>query len=115
MNRLRQFWHYTTKVFNLPNRLRLARDQRADPVVPTWAVTATLFVGALLRKPSFLQIESESRRRGWQRLIGYDQPITDERMPYVCERCRLEGLRAILVGVNCAAKLSMRPILGEIG
>lgn len=104
MNRLRQFWHYTTKVFRLPSRLRSARDRRADPRVPTWAVTATLFLGALLRKPSFLQIESESRRRGWQRLIGYDQPITDDRMAYVCERYRLEDLRAVLVGVNQTLK-----------
>jgi hypothetical protein len=104
MNRLRQFWHYTAKVFGLPSRLRSARDRRADPLVPTWAVTATLFVGALLRKPSFLQIESESRRRGWQRLTGYDQPITDDRMAYVCERYQLEDLRAILVGINQTLK-----------
>ena len=104
MNRLRQFWHYTTKVFNLPARLRSVRDRRADPLVPTWAVTATLFMGALLRKPSFLQIQSESQRPGWQRLLGYRQPITDDRMAYVCERYQLEDLRAVLVGVNQTLK-----------
>jgi hypothetical protein len=104
MNRLRQFWHYTTKVFDLPCRLRSVRDRRADPLVPSWAVTATLLLGALLRKPSFLQIESESRRPGWQRLIDYPEPITDDRMAYVCECYHLEDLRAVLVGINRTLK-----------
>ena len=51
MNRLRQFWHGASKVFDLPRRLRGVRDGRADPQVPTSAVNATLFLGALLRKP----------------------------------------------------------------
>jgi hypothetical protein len=104
MNRLRQFWHYTAKVFDLPQRLRAVRDQRVDPRVPTWAVTATLLLGALLRKPSFLQIQFESLRRGWQRLTGYAHPITDDRMAYVCERYRLEDLRWVLVQVNQTLK-----------
>lgn len=104
MNRLRQFWHYARKVFDLPQRLRAVRDQRSDPCVPTAAVTLSLFMGALLRKPSFLQIQWESRRRGWQRLIGYSTPITDDRMAYVTERYRLDDLRAVLVSVNQTLK-----------
>ena len=104
MNRLRQFWRYAAKVFDLPCRLRAVRDRRADPRVPTWAVTATLFLGALLRKPSFLQIQFESRRQGWQHLTGYGEPITDDRLAYVCERYQLADLRSVLVATNQTLK-----------
>ena len=100
MNRLRQFWYAAKKVFDLPRRLRGVRDRRADPQVPTFAVSATLFLGAFLRKPSFLQLQFESARRGWQRLIAHAATITDDRMVYVCERYRLEDWRAVLVSTN---------------
>jgi hypothetical protein len=100
MNRLRQCWHAANKVFALARRLRGVRDGRADPSVPTFAVSATLFLGALLRKPSFLQLQFESARRGWQRLIAYAAAITDDRMVYVCERYRLSDWRAVLVATN---------------
>jgi hypothetical protein len=100
MNRLRQFWHAAAKVFDLPRRLRAVRDRRVDPTVPTFAVSATLLLGALLRKGSFLQIEFESARPGWQRLLGYSHPITDDRMAYVLERFRLEDWRGVLVATN---------------
>lgn len=104
MNRIRQFWHAARKVFHLPDRLRSIRDGRADPPVPTWAVTATLFLGAFLRRPSFLQIQADSRRRGWQRLIGYPAALTDERLAYVTERYRLEDWRTVLVTINQTLK-----------
>jgi Transposase DDE domain len=104
MNRVRQFWCAAKKVFDLPRRLRGVRDGRSDPLVPTFAVNATLFLGALLRKPSFLQLQFESARRGWQRLIAYAAPISDDRMVYVCERYRLEDWRAVLVSTNQTLK-----------
>lgn len=104
MNRIRQFWHYVRKVFDLPGHLRCVRDQRCDPEVPTWAVTASLFLGALLRRPSFLQIQADTKRRGWQRLIAYFEPITDERLAYVAARYRLDDLRGLLVSTNKTLK-----------
>jgi hypothetical protein len=104
MNRLRQFWHAARKVFDLPRRLRAVRDSRADPQVPTFAVSATLFLGALLRMPSFLQLQFESARPGWQRLIDHANPITDDRMVYVCERYRLEDWRQVLARTNQTLK-----------
>jgi Transposase DDE domain len=104
VNRIRQFWHYARKVFDLPRRLRSVRDQRSDPEVPTWAVTASLFLGAFLRRPSFLQIQADTQRWGWQRLIGYAKAITDERLAYVTERYRLEDLRSLLVETNKSLK-----------
>src|SRR5688572_9933001 len=104
MNLLRQFWQAARKIFHLPDHLGAVRDSRADPSVPTFAVTATLFLGALLRKPSFLQIQFESARRGWQRLIGFDRPITDDRLVYVCERYQLADWQAALVATNQSHK-----------
>ncbi|MCU0771982.1 MAG: hypothetical protein MUE94_09495 [Verrucomicrobia bacterium] len=80
------------------------RVRPAIPQVPTFAVSATLFLGALLRKPSFLQLQYESARRGWQRLIGHGAALTDDRMVYVCERYRLEDWRAMLVSINQTLK-----------
>ncbi len=100
MNRLGQFWHYVDKVFDLPRRLRGVRDERPYPVIPTAAVTASLFLGALLRLPSFLQLALDTRRRGWRRLVGLQEPVSPEVFGYVAERYRLEDLRAVLVATN---------------
>ena len=100
MNRIAQFWHFARKVYDLPRLLGGVRDRRVDPKVPTAAITATLFLGALLRRGSFLQIQADSRRRGWQRLIGYAHEITDDRLAYVCDRYQLEDLRQLLVRSN---------------
>ena len=80
MNRRRQFWPAARKVFDLPRRLRGVRDGRADPQGPICAVSATLLLGAVLRTPSFLQLQFESARRGWQRLLAHPAAITDDRM-----------------------------------
>jgi hypothetical protein len=106
MNRLRQFWHYVTKVFDLPTRLRGVRDQRSQPVIPTRVVSASLLLGAVLRTPSFLQLQAESARRGWQRLIGWPQSISDDAFGYVLERYDPEDWRAVLVAVNRRLKAS---------
>jgi hypothetical protein len=104
VNHLRQFWYFARKVYDLPRRLRAVRDCRRDPKVPTWALTATLFCGALLRRGSFLQMQADTARRGWKRLIGYAHEITDDRLAYVCERYRLADLRGVLVDTNKTIK-----------
>lgn len=100
MNRLGQFWHYASKVFDLPRRLRAIRDQRSQPEIPTPALSASLLLGAVLRVPSLLQLQAETARRGWQRLVGWAQPISDDAFGYVLERYRLEDWRAVLVATN---------------
>jgi hypothetical protein len=52
VNPLAPFWRYRTKVYDLPNRLRAVRDTRLYPEIPTAPVSATLFLGAVLRSPS---------------------------------------------------------------
>jgi Transposase DDE domain len=100
VNRLGQFWHYTGKVFDLPRRLRAVRAERCQPDIPTPAVTASLFLGGLLRVKSFLQLQAETSRRGWQRVVGYDAAISDDTLARATERYHLEDLRQVLVGVN---------------
>ena len=56
MNRLRQFWHYVEKVFDLPRRLRAVGDERWQPQIPTPVLSASLLLGAVLRVPSLLQL-----------------------------------------------------------
>jgi hypothetical protein len=104
MNRLRQFWHYVGKVFDLPARLRAIRDERTQPVIPTPALSASLLLGAVLRTPSLLQLQAETARRGWQRLVGWPQPLSDDALGYVLERYRIEDWRAVLVAVNRTLK-----------
>lgn len=100
MNRLRQFWHYVEKVFDLPRRLRGIRDERSQPQIPTPVLNASLLLGAVLRVPSLLQLQFETGRRGWGKLLGWSGPISDDAFCYVLERYRLEDWRAVLVAVN---------------
>jgi hypothetical protein len=104
MNRLRQFWHATDKLFDLPRRLRAVRDQRTDPEISAGVLTTSLFLGAVMRVPSFLQLEAETRRPGWQRLIRRSKAISDDAFGYGLEHARLEDLRAVLVAVNQTLK-----------
>lgn len=104
MNRLRQFWHYVEKVFDLPRRLHGVRDQRPQPEIPTPALSASLLLGAVLRVPSLLQLEAETARGGWQKLVGWKGAISDDAFGYVLERYRVEDWRALLVAVNRTLK-----------
>ena len=70
MNRLRQFWNYVAKVFDLPVHLRAIRDERPQAVIPARVLSLCFFLGAVLRVPSLLQLQAETRRKGWQRLMG---------------------------------------------
>lgn len=112
---MRQFWHYVDKVFDLPRHLRGVRDQRPYPEIPTPAISFSLFLGAVLRLPSRLQIEAETRRRGWQHLIGLRQPISDDCLGYVLERYRLEDWRAVLVHANRQLKANKQFESAKIG
>ena len=104
MNLLGLLWRYLTKVYDLPNRLRAVRDTRLYPEIPTAPVSATLFLGAVLRLPSFHQLAQDSGRAGWRRLLQQDTSLHDDLMAYVAERYRLEDWREILVSTNKTLK-----------
>lgn len=91
------------------------RDQRSYPQIPTPAITFSLFLGAVLRLPSLLQIQAETLRRGWQHLVGLHQPISDDCLSYVLERYRLEDLREVLVRTNRQLKENKQLESAKIG
>jgi hypothetical protein len=112
---LAQFFAYAKKVYDLVGELRAVRDRRVDPQIPTSAVTLTLFLGALLRLPSLLQIQTETSRRGWQHLLGLKHPISDDCLGYVLERYELGDLRQVLVKTNRRLKENKQLESAKIG
>jgi hypothetical protein len=104
VNLLRALWRYGNKVFALSQRLSAIGNHRSQPKIPTRSVTATLFLGALLRVGSFLQLQAESARPGWQRLVGWPRSISDDALVYALERYRLEDLRQTLAAINQTLK-----------
>lgn len=106
MNLFGQFWRYVTKVYDLPRRLRAVRDTRPFPVLPTEWASASLLLGAVLRRPSFLQVAQDSGRAGWRRWLKLPRPLEDDFLRYVAERYRLEDWRGVLVAVNRTLKLN---------
>jgi hypothetical protein len=104
VNQLRQFWQAAAKVFDLPRRLRAVRDRRTDPPISAGILTTSLFLGAVLRVPSFLQLQAETGRPGWQRLLGRAKPISDDTFGYGLEHARWDDLRDLLVVVNQTLK-----------
>lgn len=104
MNSLRALWAYGNKVFALSQRLGTVGNHRCQPQIPTRSLTATLFLGALLRVESFLQLQAETSRSGWQRLTGWSGTISDDALVYALERYSLQDLRQTLVEINKTLK-----------
>jgi hypothetical protein len=104
VNRVRQFWHYVRKVYDLPNRLRNVRNNRPEAQIPTAVLTLGLFLGAILRLPSFLQLESHTKRCGWQRLVQWTKWISDDAFVYALERYDLGDLRGVLQSTAATLK-----------
>jgi hypothetical protein len=104
VNLLRRLWHYADKVFGLSQRLGTVGNHRSQPQIPTRSVTFSLFLGALIRVPSLLQLQAESRRAGWQRLIHWSKTISDDTFGYTLERYDLRDLRQVLVDINKTLK-----------
>lgn len=99
MNLLRGLWHYGNKVFALSQRLGTIGNHRSQPQISTRSITASLFLGALMRVGSFLQLQAETARGGWQRLVGWSGTISDDALVYALERYKLEDLRQTLVEI----------------
>jgi hypothetical protein len=104
VNLLRGLWSYGDKVFALSQRLSAVGNHRSQPEIPTRSISATLFLGALLRVGSFLQLQAETARPGWQRLTGWSRRISDDALVYALERYYLQDLRQVLVDINKTLK-----------
>jgi hypothetical protein len=104
VNRLRQFWNYAAKVFALPSQLASVRDERPQATIPARSLAAGLFLASVLRVGSLLQLEEETRRKGWQRVVGWPHRISDDAFAYALERFKVDDLRGVLVHVNQTLK-----------
>jgi hypothetical protein len=98
--RLRQFSAYVRKVFHLHRLAGRLSDSRCDPAIPASAIWFSLFFGAVFKIPSFLQLQSETRRKAWRDTVGYAKPISDDALAYATARMHLEPLRATLATTN---------------
>jgi hypothetical protein len=98
--RLRQFSAYVRKVFHLHRLVGRLSDSRCDPIIPVSAIWFSLFFGAVFKIPSFLQLQSETRRKAWRDTVGYAKPISDDALAYATARMHLEPLRATLATTN---------------
>ena len=79
--------------------LRGIRDRRPYPEIPTRALVVSLFLGAVLRVGSYLDLAEQTKRRRWQHLVHWPQRISDDAFDYVAERFYLEDLRHSLAAV----------------
>lgn len=104
MNRLRQFWNYVSKVFALPSQLAAIGDERPQATIPARSLAAGLFLASVLRVGSLLQLQQETRRKGWQRVVGWPQRISDDAFAYALERFKVDDVRGVLVEVNKTLK-----------
>ena len=104
MNLLRRLCSYAKKVYRLPQLLAGVRNRRSQPEIPTRCISSTLWLASLMRASSFLQLQSETARRGWQRLTGWSASISDDALAYALERYDLEDLRQVLVQIHKTLK-----------
>lgn len=104
MNELAQLLSYSQKVFHLKALLRQVRDQRPQAVIPTLPILLTLLMGALLRYSSYFDLAFKTRRRRWQHLVHWNEPISHDTLNYASERFYLEDLRAALLALNQTLK-----------
>ena len=100
MNQLAQFLGYVSKVFSLKQVVRSVRDSRAYPQIPTQALLLSLLLGTVLRTGSYLELSQQTKRRRWQHLIHWPEPISDDAFHYASERFHVGDLRQSLATVN---------------
>ena len=113
--RLRQFAAYVRKVFHLHRLAARITDSRCQPAIPTSAIYLALVLGAVFKTPSFLQLQSETRRKAWRHTLGYAKPISDDALAYATARMHLEPLRATLATTNKLLKRNKAFLRHQIG
>jgi hypothetical protein len=100
VNQLALFLQYCVKVYEFNRHLPGLRNRRPYAVIPTRALFLTLFLGAVLRIGSYNALSAQTRRRRWQHLIHWPEPISHDALEYAAERFDLEDLRALLASIN---------------
>jgi len=83
---LSQFVHYSQKRFQLSLLASGLADGRPQPEIPILPIVLSLILGEVVRIPSFLQLQEETRQPEWQRWMGYRGPISHDTFGYASER-----------------------------
>jgi hypothetical protein len=106
--RLRALVAYGRKVFDLRHGLEAVKDERRDPKISTYLVTAAVFFCGLLRIRSFNALEPKLRETPFVRLVG--PPSEDEdlgsadTLSRVLRKTKLETARALSLGIIAKAE-----------
>ena len=99
-HQLDQFVSYAQKRFKLPLLAGCFGDSRQDPDIPSRAVGLSLVLGEVVKIPSFLQLEEETKLPQWQRWVGYLDPISHDTFGYATQRMDPEKLRRGAIFIN---------------
>jgi hypothetical protein len=99
-NQLSQFVHYAQKRFDLHLLAGSLTDARPQPDIPSRAVGLSLVLGEVVRIPSLLQLQAETKLPQWQRWVGYKDPISHDTFGYVSQRMDPDQLRRAAGWIN---------------
>jgi hypothetical protein len=99
-NQLSQFVHYARKRFDLHLLAGSLTDARPQPDIPSRAVGLSLVLGEVVRIPSLLQLQAETKLPQWQRWVGYKDQISHDTFGYVSERMVPDQLRRAAGWIN---------------
>jgi hypothetical protein len=97
---LSQFVHYAQKRFDLSLLAGGFTDSRPQPDIPSRSVWLSLVLGEVVRVPSFLQLEQETKLPQWPRWVGHPGPISHDPFGYVSERLDPEQWRRGACWIN---------------
>ena len=89
---LDRFVAYSEKRFALPLLAGCFGDSRQEPDIPSRAVGLSLILGEVVKIPSLLQLEEETKLPQWQRWVGYHDPISHDTFGYASNRMDPEKL-----------------------
>src|SRR5258706_2712629 len=90
---LEDFVSYTQKRFALRLLAGCFGHGRQEPAIPSHAVGLSLLLGEVVKIPSLLQLEEETKLPQWQRWVGYQNPISHDTFGYASNRMDPEKLR----------------------
>ena len=97
---MRRFCCYIDKVFDFGDRVRMLRDSRQRPRIPTSGIWMSAFAMFAMHHGSLNAIESELRiPKRLDGLVGPDKPSADRIGDVFC-LVPPEQLRAMLCGIN---------------
>jgi hypothetical protein len=99
-SQLSRFQSYAQKRFDLSLLAGCFADARPQPDIPARAVGLSLVLGEVVRIPSLLQLQAETKVPQWQQWVGYKHPISDDTFAYVSERLDPEQLRRAGTWIN---------------